>query len=56
MLTDVFFGGENVVPINKRTLKAGGNEVLGDVNSYGAHNNSVGSPCKDRIMQTISTH
>ena len=35
-----------------RTLKAGWNEVPGDVNSYGPHNNSVGSPCKGRIMQT----
>ena len=56
MLTDVLLKGKNVVPINKRTLKAGGTEVLGVVNSYGAHNNSVGSPCKERIMQTIHTH
>ena len=52
----IYFEGKNVVPINKRTLKAGGNGVLGVVNSYGAHNNSVGSPCKERIMQTIHTH
>ena len=44
------------IPINNRTLKVGWNEVLVDVNSYGAHNNSVGSPCKERIMQTIYTH
>ena len=44
------------IPINNRTLKVGWNEVLVDVNSCGAHNNCVGSPCKESIMQTIYTH
>lgn len=44
------------IPINNRTLKVGWNEVLVDVNSYGAHNTCVGSPCKGGIMQTIFTN
>ena len=43
------------IPINNRTLKVGTTGVLGDVNSCVAHNISVGSPCKESIMQTIQT-